>query len=158
MNINAALSQLCLHTQAADVIALCQENYLKINIKRRPFPAPSNRRYHQPSNNHREEVTTKIVTAKDQVIKENKNDKIHIPRFRQSKSEPKHLFFQQNGFGRRKAKSSFLDTIASSVATLISPRHKNIFRGSRRLQGKSDRKSGLRRGNWMKMLLRNNKF
>ena len=89
------------------MIALCQENYLKINIKRRPFPAPSNRRYHQPSNNHREEVTPKIITTEGEVIKENTNDndKKHIPRFKKSNSEPKHLFFKQNGFGRRKAKS-----------------------------------------------------
>ena len=73
LKINPNLSQLCLKTQAADVIALCQANYLKINIKRRPIPAPSNRRNHQPSNNKLDEVTTKIVTTKDEVMKKNSN-------------------------------------------------------------------------------------
>ena len=140
------------------MIALCKANHLKIMVKRRPVPAPSNRRYHQPSNNHREENTTKIITTEDEVLKENTIDKKHIQRFRKSKSEPKHLLFEQNGFGRRKAKSSFLETIASSVATLMSPRTKNIFRGSRQLQGKSEVERGLRTENWMKILLRNNKF
>ena len=73
-------------------------------------------------------------------------------------SEPEHLFFGQKGFGRRNAKSSFLDTIASLVVTLISPRHKNIFLGGRQLQGKSEVERGLRTENWMKILLRNNKL
>ena len=137
---------------------MSQANHLKIMVKKRPLPAPSNRRYHQPSNNHWEEVTTKIIKTKDEVIKENTIDKKHIPRFRKSKSEAEHLFFEQNGFGRRKAKSSFLGTIASSVATLMSPRTKNIFQGSRRLQGKSGLERDSRRENWMQILLRNNKF
>ena len=104
-----SLGKLCEKTKSRDVLALCRTKNLKTDKKLKNVE----KKYPQTEE---KEVTTESATEKLISVQD-------IFESKKTKTEPKHLYFEEDSFRRREAKSSFLDRIASSVASILSRRH-----------------------------------